>query len=159
MLTDWWLTKLTLCINLPTYGFKPSPLNEFTVRANTRPQLLIFHSTIPLPSQKIPLSKFLMTSLHVICGLGPAQSKILATPMREFNFFYTFFELCHGPKTGGHGTISPLSVLLTVHALAEFCDHINLKLHHSKLEYNQDRSQTGCSAGLNVFVFSFTEIQ
>ena len=56
-------------------------------------------------------------------------------------------------QNGEHGTISPLSVLLTVHALAEFCDHINSKLHHSKLEYNQGRSQTGYSAGLNVFSF------
>ena len=31
---------------------------------------------------KIPLSKFLMTSLHVICGLAP-QSKILTTLMSE----------------------------------------------------------------------------
>ena len=31
--------------------------------------------------QKVSLLKFLMTSLHVICGLGPLQSKILATPM------------------------------------------------------------------------------
>ena len=73
---------------------------------------------------------------------------------RDFNFFHPFFELCHGPKTKGHGTISPLSVLFTAHALAEFCDHINSKLGHSKLEYNQGRSQTGYSAGLNVFVFA-----
>ena len=31
--------------------------------------------------QKIPFSKFLMTSLHVICGLPPPQTKILAAPM------------------------------------------------------------------------------
>ena len=55
---------------------------------------------------------------------------------------------------GGHGTISPIFVLLTVHALAEFCDHINSKFDHSKAEYNQGRSQTGYSAGLNVFVFA-----
>ena len=49
-----------------------------------------------------------------------------------------------------------LPVLLTAHALAEFCDHINLKLDHNKLEleYNKGRSQTGYSAGLNVFVFA-----
>ena len=72
--------------------------------------------------------------------------------LRDFNFFHTFFELCHGPKTEGHGTISPLSVLLTAHALAEFFDHIHSNLDHSKLEYNQGRSQTGYSAELNVFV-------
>ena len=57
-------------------------------------------------------------------------------------------------KRGGYGTISPLSVLLTVHALAEFCDHINSNLDHGKLEYNQGCSQTGYSAGLKVFVFA-----
>ena len=41
----------------------------------------MFHSTMSLLPEKNPVSKFLMTSLHVICGLGPPQSKILATPM------------------------------------------------------------------------------
>ena len=54
-----------------TIGFKPSPLNEFLVTCQHRQLLLIFYSTISLPPQKIPLSKFLMTSLHVICGLPP----------------------------------------------------------------------------------------
>ena len=35
----------------------------------------MFHSTISLLPQKIPVSKFLMTSLHVICGLGPPNQK------------------------------------------------------------------------------------
>ena len=30
-----------------------------------------FHSTISVLPQKIPVSKFLMTSLHVICGFAP----------------------------------------------------------------------------------------
>ena len=35
-----------------------------------------------------------MTSLHVICGLGPSQSKILATPMfRRLSVFIPFFKL------------------------------------------------------------------
>ena len=34
-----------------------------------------------LHHKKLLFRKFLMTSLHVICGLGPPQSKILATPM------------------------------------------------------------------------------
>ena len=35
------------------------------------------------PTKKLLFRKFLMTSLRVICGLGPPpQSKILATPMR-----------------------------------------------------------------------------
>ena len=36
------------------------------LRAYARPRLLIFHSTMSLSLQKILLSKFLMTSLHVI---------------------------------------------------------------------------------------------
>ena len=36
---------------------------------------MVFHSTMSLPPQKIPFAKFLMTSLHVICGLGPPNQK------------------------------------------------------------------------------------
>ena len=35
------------------------------------PYKKIFHSTISLPYKKFFFWKFLMTSLHVICGLGP----------------------------------------------------------------------------------------
>ena len=59
--------------------------------------------------------------------------------------------LSHWPKNGGPWHNIPLSVLLTVHALAEFCDHINSKLDQ---ENNQGRSQAGYSAGLNVFVLA-----
>ena len=34
-----------------------------------------FRSSISLRPKKIPLSKFLMTSLHVISGLGPSNQK------------------------------------------------------------------------------------
>ena len=46
-----------------------------------RLRLQIFHSTISLLHKKLLFRKFLMTSLRVICGLAPPQSKILATPM------------------------------------------------------------------------------
>ena len=49
-----------------TIGLSPPLWTSSKLRANTRPRLLIFHSTMSLPPQKIPLSKFLMTSLHVI---------------------------------------------------------------------------------------------
>ena len=61
--------------------FKPSFLNEFLVMCQHQAGLLVFHPTISLPPQKIPCSKFLMTLLHWICGLGSLQSKILAMPM------------------------------------------------------------------------------
>ena len=64
-----------------TIGLSLSFWTNSWLHANTRPRLLIFHSTISLPPQKIPLLRFLMTALHVICGLAPHQSKILATPM------------------------------------------------------------------------------
>ena len=38
-------------------------------------------TTISLLHKKFLLQKFLMTSLHVICGLAPPQSKILGTPI------------------------------------------------------------------------------
>ena len=44
--------------------------------------------------QKLPLLKILMTSLHVICGLGLHRSKILGTPMNwtsPKNFLKTLF--------------------------------------------------------------------
>ena len=48
---------------------------------------MIFHSTISLPPQKIPLSKFLMTSLHVICGLGLPNQKSLLRIYSKRQFF------------------------------------------------------------------------
>ena len=64
------------------FCFKPSPFRKLTVKCQTRPGLLIFHSTISLSHEKFLFRKFLMTSLHVIFSLVPLpQSKILATPM------------------------------------------------------------------------------
>ena len=51
-----------------------SPINQAT--ASDLPFYDIF-----APNKKLTLSKFLMTSLHVICALGSPQSNILATPM------------------------------------------------------------------------------
>ena len=75
------ITYLRLCalMSLRPYVFAlmscallSSPLCRVS---NTRPGLPIFHSTISLSPQKIPFSKFLMTSLHVICGLPPPNQK------------------------------------------------------------------------------------
>ena len=46
------------------------PWTSSFLGADTRPRLLTFNSTISLPLQKVSRSKFLMTSLHVIRGLG-----------------------------------------------------------------------------------------
>ena len=59
----------------------PSPFEKLSVKCQTRPRLLIFHSAISLFHEKFRFRKFLMTLLHVIFGLPPLQSKILATPM------------------------------------------------------------------------------
>ena len=40
------------------------------------------------PTKKLLFRKFLMMSLRVICGLGPPQSKILATPMFGTPLYY-----------------------------------------------------------------------
>ena len=50
------------------------PLPKSWLSAN-RLQLQIFQSTISLAHKKILFSKVLMTSLHVICGLGPPNQK------------------------------------------------------------------------------------
>ena len=70
-----------LDIFICNFWFKPSPFRKLSVTCQTRPRLLIFHSTKSLSHKKFLFRKFLMTSLHVIFGLPPPQSKILATPM------------------------------------------------------------------------------
>ena len=50
----------------------------------------MFHSMISLPPQKIPLSKFLMTSLHVNCGLPLPNQK---SWLRLWLYFYSKFIL------------------------------------------------------------------
>ena len=57
-----------------TIDLSPPPRTSSYLRASTRLRLLISHST-SLPPQIVPLSKFLMTSLYVICGLGPPNQK------------------------------------------------------------------------------------
>ena len=72
-------------LHFSTISFRPLPLPT-SWQSAIRLRLQIFHSTISLPHKKLLFRKFLMTSLHVICGLGPPpQSKILATPMRASN--------------------------------------------------------------------------
>ena len=67
-------------LHFSTISFRPLPLPK-SWQSAIRLRLQIFHSTISLPHKKLLFRKFLMTSLRVICGLGPPQSKILATPM------------------------------------------------------------------------------
>ena len=71
---------LSSTFTLLTISFCPLPLPKSWLSA-IRLRLQIFHSTISLPNKKFLFRKFLMTSLHVICGLGPPQLKILAAPM------------------------------------------------------------------------------
>ena len=59
-------TSLNLHISTFKLSFEPSPFSKILGNCPTRPCLLIFHFTIFLPFRK-----FLMTSLHVICGLPP----------------------------------------------------------------------------------------
>ena len=65
------------------FWFKPSTFSKILFKCQIRPRLLIFHSTISLYHKKFLFRKFLMTSLHAICGLPPSQLKILAKPMFE----------------------------------------------------------------------------
>ena len=76
-----------------TISFRPLPLPKSWLSA-IRLRLQIFHSTISLPYKKLLFRKFLMTSLRVICGLGPHQSKILAaTPMCTEQFWRSLLVL------------------------------------------------------------------
>ena len=86
-----------------------------------RPWLLIFHSTISLsPQTKNLFQKFLMTSLHAICGLAP-QSKILATPMPSPKFaqliFHELVVLSHSLSKEFQHPASFFSKLLKKHYL------------------------------------------
>ena len=73
-------TSPKLDLHFPTISFHPLPSSKSWLSAIWL-RLQICHSTISLLHKKFLFRKFMMTSLHVICGLGPPQSKILATPM------------------------------------------------------------------------------
>ena len=53
-----------------TIKLSPLSLQNRGLSAN-RQRFQIFHPTISLSHEKLLFWKFLMTSLHVICGLGP----------------------------------------------------------------------------------------
>ena len=52
----------TQTFSLFNFWFEPSPFNKTLVYCQTRPRLLIFHSTISLPHKKFLFRKILMTS-------------------------------------------------------------------------------------------------
>ena len=78
-------------LHILTISFRPLPLPKSWLSAN-RLRLQIFHSTISLPHKKFLFRKFLITSLHVICGLPPPQLKILASLMAYKPVNYHFQE-------------------------------------------------------------------
>ena len=73
-----------------TISLNPSPYNEFLVTCQHQVTAsdLPFYSMISLPPQKIPLSDFLMTSLHVICGLSPPPIKNPGYACKAKTFFF-----------------------------------------------------------------------
>ena len=100
------------------YQFKPSSFAKSWLRANRQQRFQIFHSTISLSHKNFLFEKILMTSFHVICGLGLPQSKILGTPMNsrspEKKFLKTFFFW---------RTLAPVSLALSIPVLGleRFC--------------------------------------
>ena len=68
-------TSPNLDIFIFNFWFKPFPFRKLSFKCQTRPRLLIFHSTISLSHKKFLFQKFLMTSLHVIFGLPPPNQK------------------------------------------------------------------------------------
>ena len=76
------LSKLVYLLKSPNldificnFCFMPSSFRKLSVKCQTRPRLLIFHSTISLFHKKLFFRKFLMTSLHVIFGLPHSNQK------------------------------------------------------------------------------------
>ena len=61
-------------LHFSTISFRPLPLPK-SWQSAIRLRLQILHSTISLPHKKLLFRKFLMTSLRVICGLGPPNQK------------------------------------------------------------------------------------
>ena len=61
-------------LHFSTISFRPLPLPK-SWQSAIRLRLQIFHSTISLPHKKLLFRKFLMTSLRMICGLGPPPIK------------------------------------------------------------------------------------
>ena len=61
-------------LHFSTISFRPLPLPK-SWQSAIRLRLQIFRSTISLPHKKLLFRKFLMTSLRVICGLGPPNQK------------------------------------------------------------------------------------
>ena len=73
---------------LQNFSFYPPPLATSCLRPNPGPMFLIFLSKIFLSHIKSFLFKISDdVILHVICGLGPSQFKILDAPMPEFKNF------------------------------------------------------------------------
>ena len=55
-----------------SFWFKPSPFSKILlVKCQTRPRILIFHSTISLPLKKVPLSKFFDGVIACDLWFGP----------------------------------------------------------------------------------------
>ena len=61
-------------LDMFTLGLSPLPFAK-SGQVQNRSRLLIFHSALSLPHKNLLFQKFLLTSLHVICGLGPLPIK------------------------------------------------------------------------------------
>ena len=58
------------------------------------------------------------------------------------------YATVYGPKRGSMTQCSPLSMLLTVHALAEFCDHLKSKLYSGELERGLSATRAGAKRAI-----------
>ena len=80
-------------------SFRPFPLPKSWLRAN-RLRLQIFHSTISLPSQKVPFfENFWWRHCMWFVVWGPPQSKILITPMALLHTFEFGYKAPHRCRT------------------------------------------------------------
>ena len=79
-----------------TTSFRPLPLPKSWLSDN-RLRSQIFHSMISLPHKKFFFQKFLMTSLHVICSLGPLPLIKNSGYAYVLNQYQTFSVIL-GPK-------------------------------------------------------------
>ena len=72
-----WINYIFIC----NFWFQPTPFRKLSVKCQTRPRLLIFHSTISLSNKNSFFENFWWLHCMWFLVCPPPHLKILATPM------------------------------------------------------------------------------
>ena len=86
-------------LDIFAWGWSPLPWAKSCFKCQTRPGLLIFHSSICLSHEKFRFWKLLMTLLHVNCGLGLPITNPGYTDLKNLAFWFNFeSDLAQGER-------------------------------------------------------------